>query len=450
MDRLHAHIERNRDRYVETLRTLCRIPSVSFHNQGIPEAVRCLTSLLTALGADVALRRAEGASPLIVGTVPGASARTLLLYNHYDVVPAEPLDAWTSPPFGAEIVDGRLIARGASDNKGDLAARLCAVDAYRAVYGTLPLTLKFVIDGEEEMGSPHLREVVEANRELLRADAALGEGGARDDRGRPSMSLGCRGRILFEMERVGAGQTFHSSLTSVVPNPAWDIVWAFASMKGPDERITIEGFYDDALAPSEAELRLLDDLRFDEEGTRRRLGIPQLTLGVSGRDAIRRLLFEPTVEVSSVGAGRTLDGLKGMPRRAVGVVRFGLVPNQDPSKMEGVLRRHLDAHGFAAITLRPISERYPGKVPLEHPMVDVIARAARAFYHEDPVIYPVAPWIGAPYRELAQPLNVPLINVGIGSAESRFHAPDEGIEVDDYCAGIEFMARLFPALAAAT
>jgi len=449
MDRLHAHVDRNRDRYVETLRTLCRIPSVSFHHQGIPEAVSCLTSLLTALGADVALRSAEGANPLIVGTVPGTSARTLLLYNHYDVVPAEPLEAWTSPPFGAEIVGGRVVARGASDNKGDLAARLCAVDAYRAVYGTLPLTLKFVIDGEEELGSPHLREVVEANRELLRADAALGEGGGRDARGRPSMSLGCRGRILFEMERVGARQTFHSSLTSVVPNPAWEIVWAFASMKGPDERVAIAGFYDDALAPSEAELALLDDLRFDDEGTKRRLGIPHLTLGVSGRDAIRRLLFEPTLEVSSFGAGRTLDGLKGMPRRAVGVVRFGLVPNQDPSKMEGLLRRHLDAHGFDGITLHPISERYPGKVPLDHPMVGVIARAARAFYHEDPVIYPVAPWIGAPYHELAQPLNVPLINVGIGSAESRFHEPDEGIEVDDYCAGIEFMARLFQAFGAA-
>jgi len=444
---LHEHIEGHRDRYVDMLRKFLRIPSVS--NQAVPEAAGFLTGLLRDLGADVVLRETAGAPPLIVGTIPGASAKTLLLYNHYDVVPAEPLDAWTSPPFGAEIVDGRLVARGASDNKGELAARLCAVEAWRAVGGKPPLTIKFVIDGEEELGSPHLRELVLANRDLLRADGALGEGGGRDDLGRPTISLGCRGRILFEMERTGARQTFHSSLTSVVPNPAWEIVWAFASMKGPDERVAIAGFYDDAVRPSEAELRLLDDLRFDDEGLKRRLGLSKLTLDARGRDAIRRLLFEPTLEVSGLGAGRTFDGSRGMPRRAVGVVRFGLVPNQDPAKMEGILRRHLDAHGFDGITLRPLSERYPGKVPLDHPMVEAIIRTGRDFYRTSPAIYPVAPWIGAPYHELADPLGIPLINAGMGSAESQFHAPDEGIKVDDYCAGVEFTARLFGELAGA-
>ena len=447
MDALHAHVERHRARYVEALRALCRIPSVSFHNQAIPEAVGCATSMLSEVGAAVTLRRAEGATPLVVGTIRGRSARTLLLYNHYDVVPAEPLEAWSTPPFAAEVVGGRLVARGASDNKGDLVARLCAVDAYRAVHGTLPLTVKFVVDGEEELGSPHLLEVVEANRELLRSDIALGEGGGRDELGRPAMSLGCRGRILFEMESLGARQTFHSSLTSIVPNPAWDIVWAFASMKDRDERITIDGFHDDALQPTEAELALLRELRFDGGALRHRLGIPRLTLDVGDADAVRRMLFEPTVEVSSLGAGRTLDGMKGMPRRAVGVVRFGLVPNQVPSKIEPLLRRHLDAHGFDRIAMRPISERYPGKVPLDHPLVGVVARVATEFYRQPPVVYPVAPWVGAPYHELAHPLNVPLINVGIGSVESRFHAPDEGIELEDYAKGIEFMARLFPALA---
>jgi acetylornithine deacetylase/succinyl-diaminopimelate desuccinylase-like protein len=445
---LHGEVERRRDRYVDTLRRFCRIPSVS--GQAVPEAVEFLTTLLRELGAEVVLRETAGAPPLIVGTIRGASPKTLLLYNHYDVVPAEPLDAWTHPPFGAEIVDGRVIARGASDNKGELAARLCAIDAWRAAFGGAPpLTLKFVIDGEEELGSPHLRETVLASRDLLRADGALGEGGGRDDLGRPTISLGCRGRILFEMVRAGARQTFHSSLTSVVPNPAWDIVWAFASMKGPDERVTIAGFYDDAVRPTEAELRLLDDLRFDDEGLKRRLGLPKLTLGVRGRDAIRRLLFEPTLEVSGLGAGRTFDNSRGMPRRAVGVVRFGLVPHQDPAKMEGLLRRHLDAHGFDEITLRPLSERYPGKVPLDHPMVGAIIRTGRDFYRTTPAIYPVAPWIGAPYHELAEPLGIPLINAGMGSAESQFHAPDEGLKVDDYCAGIEFTARLFAELAAA-
>jgi acetylornithine deacetylase/succinyl-diaminopimelate desuccinylase-like protein len=443
---LHAAVDGRRAGYVETLRQFCRIPSVS--GQAVAEAVAYLTGRLQGLGAEVVLAETAGAPPLIVATIRGRSARTLLLYNHYDVVPAEPLDAWTSPPFAAQIVDGRLVARGASDNKGELAARLCALDAWRAAFGAPPpLTLKFVIDGEEEAGSPHLRELVLGHRDLLRADAALGEGGGRDDLGRPTISLGCRGRILFEMERTGAVQTFHSSLTSVVPNPAWEIVWAFAGMKGPDERVRIAGFYDDAVRPSEAELRLLDDLRFDDDGLRRRLGLSKLTLDVRGREAIRRLLFEPTLEISGLGAGRTFDGSRGMPRRATGVVRAGLVPDQDPGKMEGLLRRHLDAHGLGGITLRRLSERHPGRVPFEHAMVQAIMRTGREFYGRPPAVYPVAPWIGAPYHELADPLGIPLVNAGMGSAESQFHAPDEGIALDDYIAGVEFTARLLGDLA---
>ncbi len=443
MERLHAYVDAHKEEYTGVLQQLLQIPSVSFHKQGIAEGAEFVASALTRLGAHVSVLQAEGGHPLVVGDLPGTSAKTLLLYNHYDVVPAEPLEAWTSPPFGAEMKGGRLIARGASDNKGELAARFCAIDAYQAVHGRLPAAIKFVIDGEEEIGSPHLQQMVEAHRQLLRADAAFGEGSNRDTLGRPTISLGCRGRILFEMESVGAKQTFHSSLTGVVPNPAWDIVWAFAGMKDRDERVTIEGFYDDALPPTEAEVRCLETIHFDEAGTRRSLGIPALTLGLSGREAVRRLLFEPTLEISGLGAGRTLDGLKGMPRRAVGVVRFGLVPRQDPGKVEAMLRRHLDRSGLERITLRPISQRHPGKVPLDHPYVRMIIRSTHSFCGQEPVVYPVAPWIGAPYHELAEPLGIPLVNVGLGSAGARFHAPDESIELDDYIESIKYAARLF-------
>ena len=443
MERLYAYIDAHRDTYVEFLRRLIRIPSVSFHNQGIDEGARYVASALGELGAEISTLRALDGLPLIVGAFSGKSAKTLLLYNHYDVVPVEPVEAWTSPPFGAETKDGRVIGRGASDNKGELAARICAINAYRAVRGDLPTAIKFVVDGEEEIGSPHLQEVVEANHALLRADAAFGEGSHRDALGRPTVSLGCRGRVLFEMESVGARQTFHSSLTALVPNPAWDIVWAFASMKGRDERVTIEGFHDAVVPPSDEELTCLEAIHFDDAATKRLLGIPALTLGLSGREAVCRLLLEPTVEISGLGAGRVLDGLKGMPRRAVGVVRFGLVPNQDPSKMEAILRRHLDRFGFQRIALKPISYRHPGKVPLDHPFARMIIRSAREFLGEEPVVYPVAPWIGAPYHELADPLGIPLVNVGLASADSRFHAPDESLDLDGYIESIKFAARLF-------
>lgn len=448
MERIDAHIDAHRDEYVERLRALCRIPTVSARRERIDEGAAHVAGLLERLGARVVVLNAESGSPLVVGTIPGASSRALLIYNHYDVVPPEPLEDWTVPPFEAVVRDGKLIARGACDNKGDLIARLCAAEAYLAVHGQLPVTVKFILDGEEEVGSPHLRSVVEANRNLLAGDACLGEGGNRDERGRPTVSLGSRGRVAFRMESRGADRSFHSSLTSIIPNPAWDIVWAFASMKGSDERVRIEGFYDDAVQPTAEELVLLERIHFDEAGTKAAVGIAAFTLDVRGVEIPRRLLFEPTLEAAEFAAGPVLDGLQGMPRRAVGTVRFGLVPHQDPERIGELLRRHLDRHGLGHVALTPLGFRHPGKTSLDQPTVQGVIRTVEDFHGTEAVVYPISEWIGAPIWELADPLGVPYFSVGTASADSHFHVPDESIRLDDFHQGIKFMARLIHDFAA--
>jgi acetylornithine deacetylase/succinyl-diaminopimelate desuccinylase-like protein len=218
-------------------------------------------------------------------------------------------------------------------------------------------------------------------------------------------------------------------------------------MKGPDERVKIEGFYDDAVEPTPAELTLLERIHFDEVGTKEAAGVAAFTLGATGLDIPRRLLFEPTLEAAEFAAGPILDGLQGMPRRAVGTVRFGLVPHQDPHKMEEVLRRHLDQHGFEHLTLTPLGFRHPGKSPLDHPVIQGVIPVVESFYQSEAVIYPTMAGIGAPIWELADPLAIPYFSVGSASVDSHAHAPDESIQIEDFVQGIHFMGHLIDAFA---
>jgi acetylornithine deacetylase/succinyl-diaminopimelate desuccinylase-like protein len=366
---------------------------------------------------------------MVLGEVSGASPRTLLLYNHYDVVPPDPLGDWTNPPFSPQVRDGRIFARGTADNKGDLIARL--------------------MEGQEEIGSPHLREFVEANKELVAAHACIGEGGSRNTQGHPEVTLGIRGRANIQVEVRGAKQSFHSSLTSVIPNPTWDLVWALAGLKDRNERVLIDGFYEEALRPTPEELTCLDRIAFDEEGTLAQLGLPAFTLGVRGCDLMRRLLFEPTCEVAAFGAGEWLDKLQGIPRRAVATVRFGLVPNQDPEKVTELLRRHLDRLGFREVALTLQSWRYPGRTPLRDPLAQTVIGAAQKVYGVEPVIYPVSPTLGGtPIHELAEPLGIPSASLGVSSPQSQMHGPDECIRLEDFALGIKAMAQLIHDFAA--
>jgi acetylornithine deacetylase/succinyl-diaminopimelate desuccinylase-like protein len=447
MEKVYDYIDARMDDYVGRLRDLCAIPTVSARRQELEAGAAFVEALLRRLGAEITVLNQESGYPLVVGRVAGAQPRTLLVYNHYDVVPPEPLEDWTVPPFAGVVRDGRLIARGACDNKGDLIARLCAVEAYLAVHGQLPIAVTFALDGEEEIGSPHLRSVVEANRDLLAADACLGEGGNRDEAGRPTVSLGSRGRVAFRLESKGAARSFHSSLTTIVFNPAWDIIWAFASMKGPDERVLIDGFYDDVVQPTAAELELLKRIRFDEEQTKAAVGVESFTLGITGLEIPRRLLYEPTLEASELAAGPILDGLQGMPRRATGTVRFGLVPYQQPERIGELLRRHLDRHGFSHVSMEPLGFRFPGKSASDHPAVQAAIQIVSDFYQTEPVVFPISEWIGAPIWELAEPLGMPYFSVGTNADTSRFHVPDESIELEDFRQSIKFMATLIHELA---
>ena len=250
-----AYIDENAERIVADLPELCRQPSISTTNVGVREMSALLEARVARSGLETTLHETEG-NPILTARLKGRGEKTLLFYNHYDVQPAEPLSEWSSPPFDAEVVDGHVIARGATDNKGNIMSRLAAFEAFLAVRGELPCTVKYIIEGEEEVGSPSLEPFVIENADLLAADGCVWEDNTtRVDT--PVLSLGNKGLCYMELTCRTANVDFHSSNAQIYENAAWRITWALSTMKDRDENVLVDGFYDDVLPITEIEDELI-------------------------------------------------------------------------------------------------------------------------------------------------------------------------------------------------
>ncbi len=299
---------------------------------------------------------------MVYGELSGTGPRTLMLYNHYDVQPPEPLDLWQHEPFGAEIADGRIWAHGVADNKGNLVARLCAADAWLAVRGEMPLTLKFVFEGEEETGSPHLGHFADEYHALFAADGCIWEAGYKDLHGRLQIYAGCKGITYVEFRAHGANTDLHSSNAAVVPNPAWRLIWALSTLKSPDERIAIEGFYDAVRGPSPRDQELLAAWDYDVEANRENLGIGDFLRGATGEKVKQDLLFQPTCNIAGIRSGYTGEGSKTvLPNYAFCKIDFRLVPDQRNDTVLTLLRQHLDRHGFPDIEVVDLHGEDPAR-----------------------------------------------------------------------------------------
>ncbi|MEX0785712.1 MAG: M20/M25/M40 family metallo-hydrolase, partial [Dehalococcoidia bacterium] len=248
MTNISKLIDSHLDEAIAQLSDYVALASVAAQKQAIPETAEFVRGMLEGVGATAEiLPKEKPGNPVVLGELPGESAATLLLYNHYDVQPAEPFDLWTGPPFEQRRDGDRLFGRGISDNKGHLISRLLAIRCLQEVLpgkdGKLPVTIKFLIEGDEEIGSPMLEEFVLKHRERLASDVCLHEGGGVNAGGRPHVSLGVKGILAIQLRVRTAKRDSHSSLGATVPNAAWRLVWALATLKDPDERIRIPGFY---------------------------------------------------------------------------------------------------------------------------------------------------------------------------------------------------------------
>jgi len=444
LNKLNKYIDRNLDRFIEDLKLLCRQPSVSAQNKGIDECVSVLEKLMENAGIDVKIFEVKDGNPIVFGELKNKNAKECLgFYNHYDVQPPEPLEKWDSPPFKPEIREGKLYARGVSDNKGNIVARLEAVKAYMDVYGEVPVNLKFFVEGEEEIGSPHLERFVRENMELLRADGYIWEGDGVDSEGRPVVSLGAKGILYVEFKAKGPKTDVHSSRAPLVPNPAWRLVWMLSTFKGPDEKIKIPGWYDEVVPPSEKDLQLLREAPFDEEADKRELGLKEYLLGLTGVESQKALRFSPTCNICGFSAGYTGPGSKTvLPAEASVKVDFRLVEAQKPDLLFERLKDHLKRNGFGDITVTRHGGYEPARTPPDDPFAIRVIKTAEKVYGLKPVVWPTMAGT-SPIYVVKNMMGIPVASAGgVGYPGSLVHAPNENIRIKDYSNSIKYVAAL--------
>jgi len=443
MPTFDEYVAQNRERFLNELKAFTSQPSVAAQNLGMREMADRVLARLQKLGAQTRLIPVADGFPVVYAEI-GSGPKTLLIYDHYDVQPPEPLELWTTPPWEPTIREGKFFARGVADNKGDLLLRIQAVESWLATEGALPLKIKWVIEGEEEIGSPNLGKFVRAQRALFKdADGCLWEFGAKDSHENPMLICGLKGILFIELHARGAKRDLHSGAAPIIENPAWRLVWALSTLKNERDEITIDGYAQTVRPPTALELEAAAHIPFDTALELEKYGLSQFINGVRDFEAVKKLYFTPTVTICGLQSGYTGPGGKTvLPNHAFVKLDFRLVPDQTPELILDLLRRHLDAHGFADIEIQVTEAgEHVARSPLNSAIVRAAQAAARATYRRDAIVYPSAAGSG-PMYELCQQLNIPAVSAGCGYPDSRGHAPDENIRVDDYFESITFIREL--------
>jgi acetylornithine deacetylase/succinyl-diaminopimelate desuccinylase-like protein len=446
LERVYAAIDAAQAEHVAQLKRVVRQPSISSQNIGVRECAELLVRMLGEVGGSGHVMETTGL-PVVYGEVrsPLPNAPTLVIYNHYDVQPPDPLDEWTHEPFGAEIIDGVMYGRGTTDAKGNLLAHLMAIDAYHRASVDLPINIKFLFDGEEESGSPSLPAWVDANRDLLAADAALSFDGGFDGSNLPRVSFGTSGLLYVELKVRGARQDLHSARARLVQNPAWRLVWALSQLKGPDGRVNLPGFYDAIRPVTDLEREVLARSNWDDAAQMRDLGVTEFIGGVRGVAAMEQWLFTPTCNIAGFATGWMGEGHKTvLPGRAACRLDFRLVADQDPSSIFASLRRFLDEHGCEDFEMTDMGSIEPARTALDTPFADVIVDAARQVYGAEPGVQPTVDASGRQGVWLGLKLGgIPAAGTGIGPPNWRGHAADEFMTLSHYRNGIRYAATIY-------
>ena len=452
MQRVIDHIERQRDRFERELVELLRIPSVSAdpaRRSEVHRACDLLADWLGEAGVDVEVVQTDG-NPLLVGEArAGAEKPTLLIYGHYDVQPPDPLDQWVTGPFEPTVRDGSIYARGASDDKGQMVTHLNAVRAWLGAEGRVPVNIKILVEGEEEIGSRAVDAYLRANADRLACDYVVISDCCMFGPDRPSITYGLKGMAYFEVALQGPKRDLHSgSFGGSVQNPVNALCELLASLKDPDGRIAIPGFYDDVSPLTDAERARIDALPFDEDAYRRQVGVEQL-FGEAGHSTTERRWARPTCDINGIFGGYQGEGAKTIvPASAGAKLSFRLVPDQDPERVGSLVRRHLETRLPPGVTLSLVehSGALPVITPLDGIGVQAASRALEQAFGTAPVYIREGgsiPIVSA-FKEV---LGADCLLLGFGLSDDNLHAPNEKFSLKDFHRGIKTSAYLFEALA---
>jgi acetylornithine deacetylase/succinyl-diaminopimelate desuccinylase-like protein len=453
MNQVVDFINVNRDRYVDELKQYLAIPSISAlpqHAADVRRAAEWTADSLRSAGMqNVKLFETPG-NPIVYGDWLNAPGKpTILFYGHYDVQPVDPVDLWTSPPFEATVRDGELYARGAADDKGQVFMHIKAIEAFLAQAGSLPVNLKFFVEGEEEVGSAHLDDFVRAHKQELAADVVVISDSPMFDRGIPSICYGLRGLAYFQVDVRGTKSDLHSgSFGGAVANPAFVLTQILAQMKDRGGRIRIPGFYDDVRELSEAERAEWKKLPFNETKYRKELGAPKL-FGESGFTTLERVWARPTFEVNGLLSGFTGEGAKTvLPATAMAKVSMRLVPDQHPDKIAAQFQDYMSKVAPKTVDVK-VTRMHGGKpwmAEFDNKFVRAAGRAIEKGFGKPPVFNREGGSIPV-VSTFQEELGVPSVLFGVGLPDENAHAPDERLDLGNFHNGIIASAYLYQEIA---
>lgn len=436
-------LQDNLDSSIQELSDLCRIPSIAAQKTGQQESAELVAAMLAKRGFETEIMPTKGA-PVVYAFRKGKSDKTLLFYNHYDVQPPEPLELWESPPFEPTLRDGKLFARGVSDDKGHIVSRLHAIDALLAADGEIPCNIKFIIEGEEEIGSVNLPPFIKENASKFAGDACVWEFGYIDHRGIPIQYAGLRGICYVELSVESLSTDVHSGLGGTIfPNAAWRLVWALSTLKDTTERILIPGHYDNVVPPTPQDIELFEKLPEVAGEYRSRYGVKDFLKGVQGGAELRiQEVMEPSCTICGLTSGYQGPGTKTvLPAKASAKVDFRLVPNQTPEEIVAKLRAHLDARGFEDVQVNYLGGEAPGRTDPNDPFLQMVVATAEEIYESPMEMHPMVGGSG-PNHAFIHYLNVPVATAGLGYPDTRAHAPNENIRLDQYLQHARHITRI--------
>ena len=434
--------EKNKDRFLNELLELLRIPSVSAKTEHKPDMIKCAEAVkqsLLAAGADKAEIYPTDGHPIVYGEkIIDPSKPTVLVYGHYDVQPAEPLELWNSGPFDPVIKDGKIFARGSCDDKGQMYMHVKALETLVQT-NSLPHNIKFCIEGEEEVGSPNLGKFVSAHKDLLKADCVLISDSAMISLDTPSLDIGLRGLSYIEVEVTGPNRDLHSGVYGgAVANPITILAKMIASLHDENNHITIPGFYDDVIVASNEERALMAKAPFDETEYKTDLGVKELW-GEKGFSTNERTGIRPTLELNGIWGGYTGEGAKTvLPSKAFAKISARLVPNQQSGKMAKVLIDHLQKIAPPYVTVKATLHHggEPYLTPIDSKAYQAAAKAMEATFGKAPI--PVRGGGSIPICALFEKeLGTKIVLMGFGLDSDNLHSPNEKFDIANFYKGIE-------------
>lgn len=441
-DELDRYLAAHAERHLEELRQLCAIPSEASDPGALDAAAAWCRDRLGAAGCRTREIRADSVPALIVGEV-GRGARTLICVQHYDVQPAVPLELWETPPYAPAVRNGAVYARGVGDNKGHLLLRIQAVEAHQAVFGEVPIQLRFLIEGEEESGSGNLEKLLVREPGLVDGDGALKEGGGLDAAGRPELSLGNKGILYVELRVRTMAVDAHSAGAPYLPNAGWRLLAALATLLEPAGRVRIAGFYDQVRPLTDEERTYVKTRPFEAQRIQQVYGIDRFAFGRDAAAANAAAIVEPTCNLCGVWSGYIGPGTKTViPAEAAAKLDFRLVPDQDPGTISTQLRRHLDAAGFSDVQVIPEEGERPYRGRADSPLVRAAQAVAEEAFGQPAVIIPNGGGT-APMWLVSHKHQLPNVTLGMSHTGSGAHAPNEHIRIDNYRRALRATVHLY-------